>query len=430
MRLTIACIVAVLLVCGANARIYVVAPGGSDSDSGTLARPLATVTAFNTRALAGDTCYLRTGTYTHPGAVVLTADGATGRPICLFAYPGERPVVDGRNAAEWSAALQLRNASWWHIRGLEITGTTQDWVGGVLTSGTCANITLEQLDVHHNMHAGVDIGGNSSDILVLNCDSHHNVDTDYEDADGFQATSGANGTTAERIVFRGCRAWNNADDGYDFFFTTAGQTRLENCWAFRNGLSDAGVALGNGNGFKLGGSTSDPRVASCGGVKLVRCVSWGHPQVGFDENTDNGAVPDTLYHCTGYNNRGWRDYDFDCGLRHVFRNCLTFQTNGVELASSDHQSNSWNLGTALAATDFVSLNDAGADGPRGTSGALPVLTFLRPAAGRALVDKGQDIGLPFAGQNPISARSNTSPREWPRTAPCPRRVALRVTRWL
>ena len=394
--LTLLC---VALAACSHARTYYVALGGLDSDSGTVTRPFATIAGFHTVAAAGDTCLVRGGTYTPAGTIVLTKDGIEGHPICLFAYPGETPVFDGRNATD-NGLIKLSSANWWHIRGLVLTGVVTDWVSGLATIGTCTHLVLEQLVAHHCAFTGLTLGANVSDILVLNCDAHHNVDTDYEDADGFQVTSGASGTIAARVVFRGCRAWNNADDGWDLYFATRGSVLIEQCWSFRNGYDDAWNEQGNGGGFKIGGPLSDARVSSSGGHTVLRCLAWKNKYCGFNENTNSDATPDTLYHCTGFDNRGWRDYDFDCGLVHVLRNNLTCRTAGAATGASSATHNSWSLGLTLADSDFLSVDDAGTDGPRGADGALPVLDFLKPSAGSRVINRGLDIGLPYSGSAP------------------------------
>ena len=67
---------------------------------------------------------------------------------------------------------------------------------------------------------------------MLNCDSYENLDqpTNGENADGFAAKL----RIGPGNVFRGCRAWNNADDGWDFF-ASDDVVAIDNCWAFLNG---------------------------------------------------------------------------------------------------------------------------------------------------------------------------------------------------
>src|SRR6266481_6224229 len=100
-------------------------------------------------------------------------------------------------------------------------------------------------------------GGNGASIfpsnnLVLNCDSIRNYDAPVGgNADGFTAKW----SLGPGNVFRGCRAWENSDDGWDLWMETS-TVLINTCWAFRNGSNvfASGSFNGNGNGFKLGGN--------------------------------------------------------------------------------------------------------------------------------------------------------------------------------
>jgi hypothetical protein len=72
---------------------------------------------------------------------------------------------------------------------------------------------------------------------ILNCDLHHNWDTYFyagttpapgENADGFGFHSRNPADTG--TVFRGCRSWWNADDGWDFINSYA-PALVEDSWA-------------------------------------------------------------------------------------------------------------------------------------------------------------------------------------------------------
>jgi hypothetical protein len=91
------------------------------------------------------------------------------------------------------------------------------------------------------------VGTPGSNNTILNCDSYDNIapSGDGEDADGF----GAKESSGSGNVFRGCRAWNNADDGYDFY-GWANPITVENSWAIDS--NRRGASGGDGNGFKLG----------------------------------------------------------------------------------------------------------------------------------------------------------------------------------
>ena len=55
----------------ARARDFVVAPNGNDSNAGTVAAPLRTISRAASRMGPGDTCYVRTGTYRETVSAIL-----------------------------------------------------------------------------------------------------------------------------------------------------------------------------------------------------------------------------------------------------------------------------------------------------------------------------------------------------------------------
>jgi MYXO-CTERM domain-containing protein len=69
-------------------------------------------------------------------------------------------------------------------------------------------------------------------------------------------------------------------------------------------------------------------------------------------------------------------------------------------AGDDDAFNSWTLPVVVSDADFTGLSPVGMDGPRQADGSLPVLASFRLAPGSDLVDKGQDLGFPFAGAAP------------------------------
>lgn len=90
-----------------------VAPTGDDANPGTSQRPYRTIAFAIEQLNAGDTLWLRDGTYVED---ITTPDIRPGRPtarITVAAYPGERPVLRG--------LLWLRGADYWTLDGLSIT---------------------------------------------------------------------------------------------------------------------------------------------------------------------------------------------------------------------------------------------------------------------------------------------------------------------
>jgi hypothetical protein len=86
---------ALLLLCSvltAAATDYYVSPTGNDGNSGTLAAPKRTMTHALSLANAGDTVWVRGGSYAE--RITFPGSGAPDAPITLSAYPGETPIID------------------------------------------------------------------------------------------------------------------------------------------------------------------------------------------------------------------------------------------------------------------------------------------------------------------------------------------------
>lgn len=421
--MSLAC--ALLATRQALASTWYVATTGSDAAAGTEAAPLATMAGAQAKAKAGDTVLFRAGTYAYDkgtttcssgtatiSGVVLDKDGAAGSPINYFAYPGEVPVLDFDGIRD-SCRIKgiLVSADYVHLKGFEIRGVRQNndlnhesW--GVWNQGS--HNVFELLNVHHIMGAGIFIQ-RGADNLVLNCDSHHNLDEHTsngagESADGFGCHVGA-GETGN--VFRGCRAWWNADDGYDFINADAACT-VEQSWAWYNGYKpDTMEGIGNGNGFKAGGYGVDPAQFPVNpSIHVVRqCLAFMNKAAGFYANHHPASA--LFYSNTSYANHpdfnmlGMNAAGQDITVG-VYRNNLAF---GGTLFSNrngaDEASNSWSIaGLSVSDADFQNALPSGMDAPRQADGSLPVLANFRLAASSDLIDAGTDIKLPFAGNAP------------------------------
>ena len=454
----------------ARAATYYVAPTGSDTAAGTQAAPFASWARAQTAAAPGDTVYFRGGKYAYTdatstcmtamstiNAIVLSKSGTSANPINYFAYPGETPVFDFSGISDTSkySCRQVGvnvEADWLHLKGLEFTGTLQlnnqnheSWCV-YITAGN--NNVFEQLNAHHNMGPGFFLihGGNN---LFLNCDSHENEDTltsngDGQSADGFGCHPKMKGDTGN--VFRGCRAWWNSDDSWDFINSQEACT-VEYSWAWYSGYKPDAISggqpvaltAGNGNGFK-GGGYGDPQTG----------VPTPTPQhmIRFDcafYNKANGLyanheiVSPFFYNNTSFNNG--TDVNM-LGLDGTtttsvgeLRNNLGYSNDRHAVTSNmtntgpiSDQYNSWdtNLNLTIADGDFQSVAFAppsscpAAYAPGGTvcctptdmtcfagmasarqsDGSLPMLPFLRLSATSQAIGKGTNLGYAFTGSAP------------------------------
>jgi hypothetical protein len=454
----------------AYAATYYVATTGSDTNAGSEAAPFASWDKAQSVAMPGDTVYFRGGRYKYSAAtsdcggstsasvnaIVLSKSGTAGKPIQYWAYSGERPIFDFSGLTDMGKYNCRQTGvrvtgSYLHLKGLEFTGVLQlnnlnheSWC--VYVYGGSHNL-FELLDAHHNMGPGFFIQ-RGSDNTFLNCDSHENEDTltsngDGQSADGFGCHPNRTGDTGN--VFRGCRAWWNTDDGWDFINATEACT-VEHSWAWYNGYKpDAmnngqpvSLASGNGNGFKGGGYGLPPAsVPSPIPQHLLRFnLSLFNKSSGFYANhspnspifQNNTAFKNGAnFNMTGVGSDGSTTTSVG-----VLRNNIAFGSTATSDANLsgpiDSANNSWDAKPSLtvANADFQSVAFAGpatcpeafkAGGTvcvppsdttsfgglasaRQPDGSLPVLPLFHLATGSQLIDRGVDVGAPFVGKAP------------------------------
>jgi len=103
---------------------YYVSNSGSDSGSGTISDPFATLEHAMYQAGAGDTIYLRGGTYSEGQIWYTNPGGDSGAYLTVTEYPGEEAVLSGVNLVLESKYIRIRDLS---FQGSEIT--VRRWEG-------------------------------------------------------------------------------------------------------------------------------------------------------------------------------------------------------------------------------------------------------------------------------------------------------------
>ncbi|MBN1309670.1 MAG: right-handed parallel beta-helix repeat-containing protein, partial [Chitinispirillaceae bacterium] len=377
------------LAISCSAAQYFVSPQGDDGAAGTLGAPLKTPQAAFSKMASGDTVYLRDGMYAL-GAQVKPSKAGTDAARCkLWAYPGEKPVFDFSGLDDRGLYISKDN---WHVRGVEVKNAGSN---GICLSTGGFHI-IEGCVAHDNGLEGIKLTNGAHHCSILNCDSYRNYDADNngENADGFAAKSGI----GPGNVFRGCRAWLNSDDGWDFYGCPQ-SVLIDSCFAFRNGFNlwNNPSWAGDGNAFKLGGAGDTSEMT------VTRSVAFDNVAKGFDQN--HSTAGQTVYNCTGYRNgaANFSFYETPTGgtlIKHVLKNNVSFEGGAPSIdETATLANNSWQ-GITVSAADFRTLDTSLALAPRGADYRLPDNGFLRLAASGQLIDKGADIGLPFSGSAP------------------------------
>jgi len=160
---------ALLTALNAQAADYYVASSGSDSNAGTLAEPFATLQKGADVAVAGDTVYIRGGTYkiTTPksaGAGVTFSKSGTSdeKRIRYWAYQDEIPIFDFANMVLSTTGYThgfVVTGSWLHFRGLELENVPMNsFSNNAIAANGGGNCIFERLNLHHNSGNGIFIG--------------------------------------------------------------------------------------------------------------------------------------------------------------------------------------------------------------------------------------------------------------------------------
>ncbi len=145
---------------------YYVSPSGDDNNPGTEAEPWRTVGKAAATLAAGETAYLRAGTYNE--RVVPANSGAAGAYITYAAYPGETPVIDGAGInlpLDWGGLFDISSRSYIRVVGLTIKNAgPHDNNPGILVDGS-SYITIKDNHTVNTVSSGIGVWASAHVII-------------------------------------------------------------------------------------------------------------------------------------------------------------------------------------------------------------------------------------------------------------------------
>ncbi|MFC8733178.1 hypothetical protein ACFT5B_12030 [Luteimicrobium sp. NPDC057192] len=323
--------------------IYV-APSGTADAAGTVSAPTTLASAV-AKVKPGGQIFLRGGTY-HETATVTVQPGNSGTasaPTTLAAYPGEKPVLDFSAQAEDPANRGIElGGDYWHLYGFTVQHAGDN---GILVGGD--HNVVERVVTASNHDTGLQIarlvaGAPASEWpsynLVVSSESHDNVDSDGEDADGFAAKL----TAGPGNVFRYDVSHNNIDDGWDLYAKDEtgpiGVVTIEDSLSYHNGTLSDGSQAGSGdrNGFKLGGSgIADDHVA-------LRNIAYENGHDGFTYNSNPGHMTITDNVSLG---NAERNFHWESGTSVFSGNLSCDSGSNDKIVGTDDGTNHWDTGS-------------------------------------------------------------------------------------
>jgi len=166
---------AVLLVMSfataASAATYYVAKTGNNNNPGTEAQPWLTITKAANTLVAGDTVYVKAGTYAERVVPVNSGSGP-GAWIEYLVYPGDTVTIDGSGVAvgDWEGLIDIRtNKQYIEFNGFRVTNSQFFGILVGLHFPTppqgCSNIVIRNNYVGTPQNAGIVVSASTNCIV-------------------------------------------------------------------------------------------------------------------------------------------------------------------------------------------------------------------------------------------------------------------------
>lgn len=205
----------------AQAATYYVSTSGSDSNSGSLSSPFATIYKANSVVKAGDVVYVRGGVYN--ALVSISAAGTSSARILFSSYPGETAVIDGTGLGSDKNLVYFgSSANYVDWSGFEVRNATR--IGLLVYGGK--NIGLYNNRVHSSTRNGIYIGSSSSakttDVVVDGNLVYNNVleNQNHSLSSGWAQAIGV--SKSDRVRVTSNRIYQNYGEGLDFILSDYG----------------------------------------------------------------------------------------------------------------------------------------------------------------------------------------------------------------
>lgn len=166
-------VAALLLSVTGQAATYYVATSGNNSNPGTSSKPWQTVAYAVKKMSAGDTTYVRGGTYREGGVIQFGRSGTSSSPIKLLNAPGELPIIDFVDKAS-SKQIRFQSFSgskypigWITVEGFQIRNA---YNGFKIYNGH--DLTIRRNSIQNSKSQG--FHGNGTRILIERNKINHN----------------------------------------------------------------------------------------------------------------------------------------------------------------------------------------------------------------------------------------------------------------
>jgi hypothetical protein len=161
----------------ASAADYYVALDGDNTNPGNETHPWKTVQKAADTLVAGDTVYIKAGTYNE--RVMPRNNGASGNYITYTAYPGDTVTIDGTGLPTYPSGLfRIENKDYIKVSGLRLKNYTNTGACfGIYIYNGCDHIIIENNIINNMDGCGIYAHVNANNIIIDNNEvSYTNLD--------------------------------------------------------------------------------------------------------------------------------------------------------------------------------------------------------------------------------------------------------------
>jgi Protein of unknown function (DUF1565)/Putative Ig domain len=162
---------------------FYVSTSGVDTNAGTLASPWRTIQHAANSVHAGDTVYVRAGTYNESVTIAVSGSSTAG-PVIFQNYPGETAIVDGTGLSvsgdNTQGLFTIEDESYVTVQGFEIqnyqTSSASATPAGIWVTGSGSNVQILN-NVIHNIVTTSEANGNAFGIAVYGSEAPASIDS-------------------------------------------------------------------------------------------------------------------------------------------------------------------------------------------------------------------------------------------------------------
>ncbi len=288
-------------------------PAANDTNPGTINLPWLTLQHAANTLVAGDTVFIRSGTYNEHFETTNDGDTISGN-IVFTAYPGENPILNGTGVTSSSTGIRINN-SFITLSGLEV----RDWTTGIWAD-SATYFEILQCEIHE-VAFGVGVANGSHDFIISGNEAHH---FDYY---GFDV-SPSGGTDCYNGTFNNCLARDGRDttanvDGFALGHGSQHNFTFNNCQTYN--VFD---------GFDISADESFLNACSAsqcwwGGYKiwadsvvLTNCLGYNCNVVNVELDWNSSPGTTYLQNCTFFDGAVWNILVENPGDQLSIYNCI------------------------------------------------------------------------------------------------------------